>query len=315
MKSSMLIHPDELSEAWIDRLARAGIKTLGIHPKGGRNAAKSLEEMIEMMKTPNYRRLIDYAQIRGLDVEYEIHAAGYLLPRTLFEKHPEYFRMNENGERTSDRNLCVSNAQAVELFSKRAYELAISLYGSNHNFYFWLDDGRDVHCHCPKCRDLSPSDQQMILVNSMHNEIRSHLPDARMAYLAYADSMTPPEKTEPANGVFLEYAPMEKYKADGKERAAEEEKMIFPLLELFGRDGAKVLEYWYDNSMFSNWEKPPRKFSLNESGMRADIRKYSQMGFEYMSTFACFLGSDYENLHGAVDIAPFAEAVGEYIIE
>ena len=311
MKSSMLIHPDELSEAWIDRLARAGIKTLGIHPKGGRNAAKSLEEMIEMMKTPNYRRLIDYAQIRGLDVEYEIHAAGYLLPRALFEKHPEYFRMNENGERTSDRNLCVSNAQAVELFSKRAYELAISLYGSNHNFYFWLDDGRDVHCHCPKCRDLSPSDQQMILVNSMHNEIRSHLPDARMAYLAYADTMTPPEKADVRDGVFLEYAPMEKYKAGGKEHAAVEEKMLPRLLEFFGSDGAKVLEYWYDNSMFSEWKKPPRKFSPDVDTMRADIGKYRETGFEYVSTFACFLGRDYEELHGGVDIAPFAEAVAK----
>ena len=54
-KGSMLIHPDELSEAWIDRLSRAGIDTLGLHPVGGRHAAESLKDLLRRLKTAEYR--------------------------------------------------------------------------------------------------------------------------------------------------------------------------------------------------------------------------------------------------------------------
>jgi len=33
------------------------------------------------------------------------------------------------------------------------------------------------------------------------------------------------------------------------------------------------------------------------------------MGFDIISTFACFLGKDYEDLHGEVDVTPFSEAL------
>ena len=52
MRSQFIIHPEELSRAWIDRAADAGITVLGIHPKGGQRAPVYLAEMVEMMKTP-----------------------------------------------------------------------------------------------------------------------------------------------------------------------------------------------------------------------------------------------------------------------
>lgn len=41
-------------------------------------------------------------------------------------------------------------------------------------------------------------------------------------------------------------------------------------------------------------------------GRPRDIAFYREKGFEYISSFACFLGEDYEALYGAPDIAPFA---------
>jgi hypothetical protein len=116
---------------------------------------------------------------------------------------------------------------------------------------------------------------------------------------------------KPEAGVFFEYAPMEKYKNEEGSAllAREEEKMLPRLLEFFGRDGAKVLEYWYDNSMFSGWEKPPKRFSPDAEAIARDVSKYRELGFEYISSFACFLGEDYEELYGEADIAPFAECV------
>ena len=34
MKKGILIHPDELTRQWIDRMADNGINTVGIHPVG-----------------------------------------------------------------------------------------------------------------------------------------------------------------------------------------------------------------------------------------------------------------------------------------
>ena len=311
MKNGMIIHPGELSTKWIDRLADAGIDTLGIHPEGGADAPKTLARLLELLKTPEYRALIDYARSRGLGIEYECHAAGYLMDKSLFDSHPEYFRMNSEGERTPDWNFCVSNPDALSLFAKRAAELALALYGSGKDFYFWMDDGRGIHCNCPKCRSLTPSDQQYIALRAALCEIRRHIPDARMAYLAYIDTIAPPTVSYSDSGLFLEYAPFEKYTARGEdreERIAREKAMIAPLLEYFGRADAKVLEYWYDNSLYSRWKKPPARFVLNENAMVDDVREYREMGFARASTFACFLGDDYEELYGEADIIPFAKA-------
>lgn len=312
MKGSMIIHPDELSKEWVDRLSDAGIGTLGIHPWGGKSAIRSLKELLELLKDDEYRALIDYAVSRGIEVEYEIHAAGYLLPRELFDVHPEYFRMDEKGNRTSECNFCVSDTEALELVAKRAADLAIFLYGSSKRFYFWMDDGHELCCHCPKCKGLSASDQQLIAINKMLREIRKHIPDASLAYLAYMDTVVPPTKVCADDGIFLEYAPFEKYTAKGEDAAVlieREKEMIAPLMRFFKGGHKKVLEYWYDNSLFSHWKKPPLKFVLDESTMSRDIKEYKDMGFDRISTFACFLGKDYEELHGDVDVKPFADAL------
>jgi hypothetical protein len=174
-----------------------------------------------------------------------------------------------------------------------------------------MDDGRGLQCHCPKCQKLSASDQQLIAVNAMQREIRKYIPDAKVAYLAYVDTVVPPTQVKPEEGVFLEYAPFEKYTAKGEDAPIlieREWKMIQPLLDYFGKQNAKVLEYWYDNSMFSQWKKPPRKFTLKEDEMIEDINRYREIGFNNIATFACFLGQDYEELYGEADIVPFGKA-------
>ena len=312
MKSSMIVHPDELSREWVDRLVEAGVGIVGIHPIGGTVAAAHVEQLLETVKTKEYREAVDYALSRGLEVEYEIHAAGYLMPRSLFAEHPDYFRMNEKGERTDDWNFCVSNPEAMELVGKRAAELARSLYGSRPYFYFWMEDAHNIHCQCPRCKHLSASDQQMLALNCFLRAIKEHIPNAHMAYLAYMDSILPPTQVRPEEGIFLEYAPFEKYTAKGEnaeELIRQEKEMILPLMRAFDKEPIKVLEYWYDNSMYSGWKKPPKKFVLKEDAMRREIAEYKQMGFDFITTFACFLGADYEELHGGVDVAPFADAV------
>ena len=307
MKKGILVHPDEFTEKMINRASALGIDVIGIHPVGGKEAADSLAALVDLCRTKDFRDLVDYAiDEKGLTVEYEFHAASYLLERSLFDTHPEYFRMTENGERKPDANFCVSNEAALEMVANRAVELAVALYRGGHDFYFWLDDVAGRKCHCEKCRSLSHSDQQMIYLNTIINALKKRFSDARVPYLAYFDTVELPESVKPADGIFLEYAPFEKYVKKHPEMIDHEAEMLVPLMEFFGKESTKVLEYWLDNSLFSGWKKPPKPFAPDCDAIEKDLRHYKNCGVKSVATFACFLGEDYEALFGEPDIAPFA---------
>ena len=310
MKTQFIVHPDEISKERIDSLKEAGIDCLGIHPVGGKDAYKTLENLVALLKTDEFRSLLDYAKECGIKIEYELHSMGYLMPKSLFESNPEYFRVDKNGKRNSDYNFCVSNSEALEIVCKNAVTLAQNLYNSSNNFYFWVDDGHDVFCNCDKCKNISPSNQALTITNAIARALKKHNKHAKCAYLAYMNTITPPSISKEDN-VFLEYAPFEKYTAKGENAPLlieQEQQMLEPLLNYFGKVDAKVLEYWYDNSLFSSWKKPPKKFTLDKEQMQKDINFYKQKGFSYISTFGCFLGKDYEELYDKVDLTPFSKA-------
>ncbi len=60
----------------------------------------------------------------GFKVEFEYHATSWLFPREEFQNHSEWFRMDEQGERTQDVNLCPSNPDALAYIETRAELLA-----------------------------------------------------------------------------------------------------------------------------------------------------------------------------------------------
>ncbi len=311
--ASLLIHPEELDRVWIDRCVSLGIPTLALHPVGGIRAPRMMAAMLERLEQPEYRALIDEAIEKGLTVEYEMHAARYFLPGEMFETHPEWFRMNECGERTPDRNLCASNEEVMDYVAKRAAESAKRLYRSSHRYFFWLDDEHDAFCHCEKCSKYSSSDQQLMIMNRILAELKKDDPEATLAYLAYYGTLPPPERVKPAPGIFLEYAPIERdhHRAltdPTSEKNESQIRYLEPLLSFFGKEGAKVLDYWLDNSLFSNWTNPPRAFKPEAAVIASDFEYYSALGFSDLSTFACYLGQNYRERFGDPNIKPFADA-------
>lgn len=314
MTASLLIHPEELNREWIDRCVTLGIPTLALHPVGGWRSPFTMKAMLDRLETAEYRALLDEALDKGLTVEYEMHAARYFLPKTEFESHPEWFRMDENGKRTPDTNFCVCNEDAMAFVIKRAAEASKKLYRNSHRYFFWLDDAKDAFCHCPRCSQYSPSDQQMLVMNRMLAEIRKDDPKATLAYLAYYSTLTPPMQIKPDEGIFLEYAPIDRdhhrpMSDTTCEKNNSQNRDIQALLDVFGKDGAKVLDYWLDNSLFSEWTKPPKAFTPDAPVISADFDYYRALGFSDFSCFACYLGDDYVALHGEPDIKPFADAL------
>lgn len=302
---ALLVHPDELSETWIDRAARLGVTTLSIHPCGGAAADCSLEDLLARCRTPEFRRLVDSAWESGLQVEYEAHVGSWVMPRSLFQSHPEYFRMDKSGVRTNAFNFCVSNPAALAIVTDRVRRLARGLYRSSPRHFLWLDDVKDADCRCEKCREYSASDQQMIVLNRMLAALREVRPDAQLAYLAYLGTMRPPERVCPTDGIFLEFAPFtrvwDRPVADQVGKVSPLE--VSALLRRFGSTNARVLEYWFDNSLFSKWRKPEKQFALQADVFASDVAWYAAQGFGEIASFACFLGPGYEQRWGVPDLS------------
>lgn len=308
MKKKLIIYTSELSRKWIDRMVDNGVDVLGLHCVGGEKAHEYLANDVDNFFCKNeFRELVDYAKSRGLEIEYSLHAMSYLLPRSLFETHPEFFRCNESGVRTSECNLCASDEQALDIVAENAVKLANNLYGSNDNYYFWLDDCNGKYCNCDKCRHLSPSDQTLLITNAILKRLRKHNPAAKLAYLGYYQSEQVPQKIRPENGVFLEYAPFTRDMNKSAQAVPEETKEnMRKLLQYFGQENSWVLEYFYDNSYFSKWDyKKLVRFVPDNDTIRSDVAYYADLGFENVSSFACMLGKEYEDLYGEPDVSAF----------
>lgn len=310
MKKGVLVHPDEFDEVWIGLAKKHSCNYLSMHPIGGKRAPMSMKALLEQVVTPEFTRMRELAEKEGLTVEYEMHAARYLLPAEEFGTHPDWFRMNKAGERTPDYNFCASNREALAYASERAVQAAKTLKPSSHRYFFWLDDAKDSCCHCEKCRGYSAADQQLILLNAFERALRAYDPQAKLSYLAYFDAAQVPQKVRPEEGVFLEFAPFERERYFGIGdpacvKNAAQVKDLPGLLEFFGKKDSKVLDYWLDNSMYSNWTKPPREFAPANDVITADAAYYRKLGFEEISTFACYLGPDYRALYGPADLGTY----------
>lgn len=311
-KQGLVIHPEELTDRMLELLEKSNINVLGLHPVGGAIAKESLEKMLELLKTQEFQDKLTRVREMGILIEYELHALSWLLPRELHDTHPDWFRMNENGERVNDNNMCASNHEALEYLSMRAAELATVLKSDSGNYYFWADDVEHTFCHCEKCQKLSPSDQALIIYNYILKGIRKVDHNAKQCYLAYRETMEIPTHIQPEKGIFLEYAPMWRdTKTPIFDRDCEENveycEAIQPLLAFFGKKDAQVLEYWLDNSLFSKWEKPPKIMSICADTIKRDIQFYKKCGFRHITTFGCYLSDEYIEMYGIPPIAEYGE--------
>lgn len=302
MKIGLIAHPEELTKGEIVAFRAAGADVLGLHPIGGNKATSSLENLLIWLKTDKGRRLLSYARSLGLEIEYEMHAASFLVPREMFSSHPEYFR-EANGVRTNDYNFCVSSDEMLRTVANRAAELVSKLDYSSHDYYLWQDDVDGGECVCEKCRVFSASDQSLIVANAIADELRRFDSSARVCYLAYLGTLTPPKSVKPAPGVFLEYAPMKRDRSIPVWEDDNVKRELAALFDVFEPGEAEILEYWYDNSMFSNWKKPPKKFTPDNERIAHEIEFYRSLGVGNVTSFACYLGADYEALYGAPDFS------------
>jgi hypothetical protein len=318
----LLVWAHDFGPWWLNLAADAGLTNLGLHPVPGlpEDDPRSLEALLERMRTEAFRADVRALKARGIELTVEAHAMHWLLPRTHFADHPDWFRMDENGERTNDLNCCPSSEEALlrieintETFVKEIAEVSDA-----HRYHLWMDDN-SKYCRCDACRALSPSDQAMTVYNRMLIGVRKADPKGTLAYLAYQGTMRPPATVEPSEGIFLEYAPVDRdsrFALDDPEieKNAAETSPVPALLALFGKDGSQALEYCMDVSYFYRWKAPYGELPFYRGVIRADARYYRELGFERLTSFACGLNAGYERRYGQPPVTEYGTILKEEFI-
>ena len=266
-------------------------------------------DVMPFIKSGRGKRFLDGCARYGLQVEHELHAIDWLLPREMFASDPSLFRMDDKGERTPVGNCCPSNPFAIEIIAGRAVEAARVCQSTTGRYFFWMTDcGKK--CNCPKCRELADADQAVIVENAIVRALRAEVdPDATLAHLAYVYTIEPPKVVKPDPALFLEFAPIERWYAKGvhqREPLSEGGhwlEKLDRLLEVFPSDTAQALEYWLDASLFSKWKKPLARIPWDADRTREEIAAYRRRGIRHFTTFAVNVDDDYLADFGAESIS------------
>ena len=298
----VLVPSDITTWDWPEAAKQAGLTTIATHVFPHQVAA--------FVKTDRGQKFLNDCRRLGIEVEHELHAIGDLLPRELFRKDPAMFRMNDEGERVADCNLCVHSSAAVEVVCENAQKYARLLRPTTGRYFYWIDDGKPM-CRCRKCRALSDSDQALILENRMLKALRQVDERASLAHLAYANTYRPPTQVKPQPGVFLEFAPIHRrYDVPFRDRRSRSGsythgRLLDDLdanLEVFGSRDAQALEYWLDESRFLRRLKPPRpgrvKIPWDRDVFRSDLDTYAERGIRHVTTFAVKVDGEYVGQFG-----------------
>ncbi len=290
---------------WVEMCERSGLNTISVYAEADTKASKP------------YQAFLQRCAEHGIKVEYQEHAMFQLLPRQLFETHPEYFRMDKEGQRQRKFNCCVSSEEALEVIAQNAQEWAKAHQPTNHRYYFWLDDGGECCC-CPECSRYNDSDQALIIENRILKAVRQIDPKATVAHLSYHNTLEAPSVVRPEDGVFLEFAPFYRsWEAPLNQSDAQRQgtgithgeymEALRANLKVFPVETTVVLEYWMDVSLFSGWKKPAVKLPWNRDVFLSDIDTYAQLGIRHITCYAAFVGADYLQTHGDIS---FVEEYG-----
>ncbi|MDR3093437.1 MAG: DUF4838 domain-containing protein [Bacteroidales bacterium] len=291
-------HDLETVGNWPEMAHEAGINTIGTH--------MFPEEVADFIRSEKGKTFLADCEKYGIKVEHQLHSMGQLLPRELFADDSTMFRMNAEGRRVNDCNLCVHSEKALDVVCKNAVHYSRLLPATNHRYYYWIDDGQPM-CRCPECSKYSDSEQALILENKIIKALRAFDPEALLAHLAYINTLVPPRQVKPEEGIFLEFAPISRSydtplseQSKGRDGVSNEDwmQLIRENLEVFPAETAVVLEYWLDVSMFSRWKKPAVKLPWRKDVFEADLESYARLGICNITSFGVYIDDKYMEAHG-----------------
>lgn len=137
-----------------------------------------------------------------------VHTFGVLVPENVFyESHPEYYTMNEKGERVPSQ-LCLTNPEVLEVLCS---ELEKRINAKPEAIYWSVSQNDNYnYCKCENCMKVmeeegSPSG----LIIRFVNEVASRFPEKIISTLVYQYSRKAPKYAKPAKNVNLMFCSIE----------------------------------------------------------------------------------------------------------
>lgn len=118
-----------------------------------------------------------------------------LVPKSLFSEHPEYFAMDENGNRHTD-HVCMTNPDVLELVVKNCREIMTNATNGAKFIHIGQDDNIN-YCHCENCEALyekygAVSAPTLIFTNNLADILGPEFPDYTFTFYAYNETDRPP---------------------------------------------------------------------------------------------------------------------------
>jgi len=277
---------------WAEKAKAANINTIGLHIY----PVDEYNELLDFIKSDTGLEFLEKCKNLGIEIEYEMHAMSHLLPRDLFHKNPEMFRLDENGNRVKESNFCLQSKEAFDIIAENTIRIAKEMCPSTSRYFLWADDGTPW-CKCDKCKELSESDQSMLVDNFILKTLKTIDKNASLSHLSYFNTLKPPTVIKPEKDIFLEYAPISRnYDIPYKEQTGDCKdnfELFNENLKIFPVETAQVLEYWLDVSLFSSWKKPAIKLPFKKDIVFEDVKTYREKGINNITSFFCFVDNEY----------------------
>ena len=136
----------------------------------------------------------------------------HLSPKDYFEKHPEYFSMDDTGKRVP-RMLCFTNPDVERIVTERMLSFIAKDRTENPEnpptlYDFSQEDNCEFLCRCPECKKLIAKyggDSGLLLwfVNDLARSVRAKYPDVTIRTFAYVSTETIPVGIKPEPNIMF----------------------------------------------------------------------------------------------------------------
>ncbi len=213
-----------------------------------------------------------------------VHSMDALIPRELYDTHPEYFPQRRTPSQADVRvkgyvQRCLSNPEVLKLaianvrkwIKARPDTTIISV--SQNDTEFW--------CECPQCRALDDAEGSHMasllkFVNAIAADIEHDYPNVRIDTLAYQYTRKPPKTIRPRKNVIIRLCSIECCFAHPLETCPSRANADFRRDLAAWQPIAPALTVWDYVTNFSNYQQPFPNFDA----LQANLRYFAKAGVQ-----------------------------------
>jgi hypothetical protein len=231
-----------------------------------------------------------------------VHSFDALVPRELYQEHPDYFPLIDGKRKDGYVQRCLSHPDVLRIASDRVRqwlkehpEATIISVSQNDTFNF---------CQCERCKALddaenSPSASLLRFVNAIAENIERDHPNVRIDTLAYQYTRQPPKTVRPRHNVIVRLCSIECCFAHPLETCPSQENRRFRDDIIAWQPVAPLLYVWDYTPNFAHYQQPFPNFDALQPNVRFFVQhgvkglfeqgNYSAGGFGEMGPLRAYV--------------------------